>query len=203
VSLGLSVDESLRLIDAFFQGRDDVHQTMRRLATRLREEQIPYALIGGMALMLHGFKRVTGDVDVITTREGFEAIHQRLIGNGYEGKRKRIRDVETGIQIDFFTTGEYPGDGKPKAVAFPDPSASVELEGLPVIELPKLIELKLASGMTNALRIRDSADVMDLIQKLRLPRELAEQLDPSVRDEYLRMWEAWKNRPTTAPDYEP
>ena len=207
IVLGQSVDESLKSIGDFFMKKDDVHQTMRRLSDRLKEEKIPFSIIGGMALNLHGFKRVTGDVDVLTTPEGLEAIHNRLIGRGYvpkfTGARKWIRDTTTGVDVDLITTGEYPGDGKPKPVVFPDPSVSVEREGLPVIELPKLIELKLASGMTNPLRIRDSADVMDLIQKLRLPRELAEQLDPSVRDEYLRMWEAWKNRPTTAPDYEP
>jgi hypothetical protein len=204
---GQSVDESLKSIGDFFMKKDDVHQTMRRLSDRLKDENIPYAIIGGMALNLHGFRRVTGDVDVLTTREGLDAVHERLIGRGYvpkfRGARKRLRDTTTGIDVDFITTGEYPGDGKPKPVVFPDPSVSVEREGLPVIELPKLIELKLASAMTSPLRIRDSADVMDLIQTLRLPHDLADQLDPSVRPEYLRMWEAWKNRPTTAPDYEP
>ncbi|MDP9360056.1 MAG: hypothetical protein M3P29_01255, partial [Acidobacteriota bacterium] len=107
-----------------------------------------------------------------------------------QGARKALRDTTTNVQVEFITTGEYPGDGKPKAVSFPDPKdVAVERDGYKVISLPKLIELKLASGLAAAHRMRDLADVQDLIAKLDLPRNLANDLDPSVRDEYLRMWD--------------
>ena len=32
--------------------KDDVHLTMRRVTDRLREEKIPYAILGGMAAAL-------------------------------------------------------------------------------------------------------------------------------------------------------
>ena len=32
--------------------KDDVHFTMRRVTDRLREEKIPYAVLGGMAIAL-------------------------------------------------------------------------------------------------------------------------------------------------------
>jgi hypothetical protein len=53
-----------------------------------------------------------------------------------------------------------------------------------------LIELKLASGLSAPHRIRDIADVKDLIIALALPLELEESLDASVRAEYRRLWEA-------------
>jgi hypothetical protein len=110
---------------------------------------------------------------------------------------KAIRDTTTGVKVEFITTGEYPGDGKPKPVVFPDPrDASIEVEGYRVITLPKLIELKLASGLTAPHRLRDLADVQDLIAALKLPRELREQLDSSVRDEYDRLWHV-----AQTPDY--
>lgn len=185
--------------------RELVNETLDRVARRLTEEGIPYAVIGGMALVAHGFVRFTNDVDLLTTREGLDRIHQRLVGRGYrpafEGSRKKLRDTQTGIDVEFITTGEFPGDGKPKPVVFPDPSeASVERDGRQIIELVKLIELKLASGLTAPKRMRDLADVQDLIMALQLPRDLAEQLDPSVRDEYLRMWGAAAN--ATGPDKE-
>ena len=178
----------------FFMKKDDVHATLRRVTQRLADEGIPYAVIGGMALPAHGFSRFTEDVDILTTREGLEAIHQRLVGRGYvpafQAARKALRDTTTGVKVEFITTGEYPGDGKPKPVSFPDPrDASVEIEGYNVIALPALIELKLASGLTAAHRLRDLADVQDLIRVLKLPRELGSQLDASVRDEYLRLWD--------------
>lgn len=54
----------------------------------------------------------------------------------------------------------------------------------------KLIELKLASGLSAPHRLRDLADVQDLIVALNLSLELNERLDASVRAEYARLWEA-------------
>ena len=174
--------------------RDDVHATLLQLSKRLDDEGIDYAVIGGMALAAHGYSRFTSDVDILTTKEGLDAIHQRLVGLGYlpafQGARKALRDIATNVRVEFITTGEFPGDGKPKPVSFPDPKdVAVERDGYKVIALPKLIELKLASGLSAPHRMRDLADVQDLIAKLDLPRNLADDLDPSVRDEYLRMWD--------------
>jgi hypothetical protein len=194
VVTGKSADEILDLVGDFFMKKDDVHQTMRRVASRLEDEKIDYAIIGGMALTLHGFVRPTGDVDILTTREGLDKIRERLVGRGYvpafTGARKRLRDTVNGIFVEFITTGEYPGDGKPKPVRFPDPAgASVKTDQYSVISLPKLVELKLASGMTAPQRIRDLADVQDLIKALNLPRSFGEELDPYVREEFYRRWD--------------
>jgi hypothetical protein len=62
-------------------------------------------------------------------------------------------------------------------------------DGYWVIALEKLIELKLASGLSAPHRLRDLADVQELIRVLDLPRELSEALDESVRAEYRRLWE--------------
>ena len=177
--------------------RGKVHETMERVTARLASEGIPYAIIGGMAINAHGFERVTTDVDLLTTREGLDEIHLKLVGRGFvpkfPGARKKLRDTTTGVDVEFITTGEYPGDGKPKPVAFPDPrDVSVDIGGLCVIRLEKLIELKLTSGMRPD-RLRDHADVQDLIKTLGLPRALGEQIDSSVRDEYYRIWDASQN----------
>lgn len=55
-----------------------------------------------------------------------------------------------------------------------------------VLPLHRLIELKLASGMTAAHRGQDLVDVMELIRARDLPRDFAEQLDAYVRAEYDR-----------------
>jgi len=171
-----------------------VHLTLKRLAQALDEEAIPYAIIGGMALNLFGYTRETTDVDILLTKEGLENFREHLVGRGYiptfSGALKSFRDAETQVKIEALTTGEYPGDGKPKPVVFPDPAtASVERDGYRVISLEKLIELKLASGISAPHRLRDLADVQDLISILNLPLELENQLDASVRGEYRRLWE--------------
>lgn len=56
--------------------------------------------------------------------------------------------------------------------------------------LPGLVERKLASGMSAPHRIKDLADVLELVRACRLPLELAEKLDPSVSDKYRELWNA-------------
>jgi len=185
----------LREASAHFAGKNSVFQTLLTLARRLEEEGISYAIIGGMALGRHGLARMTEDVDVLMTAEGLTAFRAQCVGKGYvpafTGAHKTFRDTRTQVRIEIITTGEYPGDGSPKPVAFPDPDdASVEVEGVRVVTLEKLIELKLASGMSAPHRLRDLADVQDLIGVLGLPAEFADELDESVRGEYKRLCQA-------------
>ena len=133
---------------------------------------------------------------MLLTPSGLEHFRQRLVGRGYRaafsGAEKTVRDAETGVRIEIVMTGEYPGDRLPKPVAFPDPTApgvTVEIEGIRAVTLEKLIELKLASGMSAPYRLRDLADVQDLIIRLRLPLTLADRLAPSVRAAYRDLWE--------------
>lgn len=186
--------DALRQVDEFFMETSPVHKTLRDVARRLSEEQIDYAIIGGMDLALHGFIRPTEDVDLLMTTQGLEKFHAELVGRGYvplfPGARKHFRHAETGVKVEIITTGEYPGDGKPKPVAFPEPKdVAIQVAEYRVVGLESLIELKLASGLTAEHRkLRDLADVQQLIEILHLPLELSQRLDGSVRDEYLRLW---------------
>ena len=47
--------------------------------------------------------------------------------------------------------------------------------------------MKLASGSMPG-RLKDLADVQELIRTLHLPATFADQLDPSVRDVYKEVW---------------
>ncbi len=69
-----SADEILRESESFFAGRGAVHTTLRSLVDRLKEESIPYAIVGGMALNLFGFVRQTVDVDILLTKVGLGTI---------------------------------------------------------------------------------------------------------------------------------
>src|SRR6185312_2412159 len=148
----------------------------------------------GMALALHGLIRPTQDVDLLLTASGLKEFQARFVGLGYVptfvGVQKHFRDTDTGVKVEIITTGEYPGDGQPKAIAFPDPAeVAVVVDGFRVARLDTLIELKLASGMSAKHReLRDLADVQQLIEVLRLPEDFSRNLDDSVRDEYRRLW---------------
>jgi hypothetical protein len=195
-----SFRDVLLLADDFFMKKGIVFETMKRLAQRLEAEGIPYAVIGGMALAAHGYVRMTLDVDILLTSEGLARFREKLVGRGYvasfPGAAKSYRDAETNVKIEIITAGEFPGDGLPKPVSFPEPEGqTVEEDDVLVINLEKLIELKLASGLSATHRMRDLADVQDLIIALNLPLELKDKLDESVRSEYQRIWEAATNDP--------
>ena len=182
---------ALREGDMFFQGEGAVQRTLRRIAQRLDELQVDYAVAGGMCLSRHGFQRFTQDVDVLVTPEGLKQIHDSLEGLGYVRPfpaSKNLRDAETGVRIDFLVSGQYPGEGTPGPVAFPVPrDVSKVIEGVRYIDLVPFIQLKLASGQASH-RGRDLDDIQDLIRVQGLPRELADQLHPSIRDAYLQKW---------------
>jgi len=191
-----SMDEG----DRHFQKDDLVFKTLRKIARRLESIDVPYAVAGGMALEAHGFRRLTVDVDILVSREGLKTIHQELDGLGYVppfAGSKNLRDAEYGVRIEFLIAGEFPGDGKPKAVAFPDPGqASVLIDDVHFLSLPKLVELKLASGMTGGLdRLKDFADVIALIKALSLPAAFSGELNSYVRDKYLELWQGIQDSP--------
>ncbi len=167
---------------------DPVYESLREITSQLGKLGIPYAVMGGMALVAHGYRRTTEDVDILVSPASLDVIHQSLIGLGYRPLfpgSKNVRDTRTGVRIEFVVSGGFPGDGKPKPVAFPDPiAAGIEIDGIRYVNLPALIELKLASGMTNPGRVRDLADVQELIRQLSLPPAFADQLNPFVRSRF-------------------
>jgi len=102
-----------------------------------------------------------------------------------------LRSTIDGVSIEVMTTGEYPGDGKPKPVSMPDPvTASTEIDGIRYVTLEKLIELKLASGISAPHRLKDLADVQELIKFKNLDANFADKLDPYVRAKYIELQEA-------------
>jgi hypothetical protein len=178
-------------------GQGSLNRTLVHLAADLKAHGIDYVVIGAAALLAHGYPRLTEDIDLVFTAEGLNKFHEQLIGLGYvpafPGARKRLRSTRDGVRIDVISAGEYPGDGKPKPVSFPQPSeAKVEIDGVNFTTLEKLIELKLASGMTAPDRLKDLADVQELIKVRGLSTEFAERLNPYVREKYLELLNAVK-----------
>jgi hypothetical protein len=178
----------------FFMGEADVQRALERLARTLAEQDIPYAIIGAMALNEWGYRRVTVDVDVLLAPEGLRRLREAVLGRGYVEKfpgSRGLRDTEAGVDIDVVLAGEYPGDGKPKPVAFPDPAeAAVRGRSVALLPLTRLIELKLASGISAPHRLKDLADVLELIRALALPRDLGASLDAYVRAKFEELWQA-------------
>jgi hypothetical protein len=178
----------LKEIGMFFQGKDEVHKTLRRIVRRLERAGIPYAVLGGMAVNAHKYERTTGDVDLLLTPDGFAEFQRRFVRKHYiqrEGRSRRFIDRVNEKGVDILVTGHFPGSGRPGPIAFPDPAnVSEKIRSVRVVNLRTLIELKLA-----ARRHRDFGDVVELIRFNNLDESFAKRLHPSVRADYIECLE--------------
>lgn len=173
-------------------GQAEAQLALYKLAAILEADGLPYAIIGAFALNEYGHKRVTVGVDLVMRDEHLQAFKQKHLVRGYAERvpgTGKLLDTEHGVNIDVLSTGRFPGDDKPKPIAFPDPT-TVALRGERFALLPMscYIELKLASGMVAAHRGKDLVDIQELIKSAALPVSIAEELHPWVRAKFLELW---------------
>jgi hypothetical protein len=176
--------EGVKEIDRFFEGRDAVHKTMRRIVKRLEKANIPYAVVGGMAVYAHRYRRTTDDLDVLLTPGGLEEFKRLFVPKKYEPHARlsrRFTDRANDVTVDILVTGLFPGSGKPGPISYPNPaSVSETIKKIRVVNLVTLIQMKLA-----ARRYQDFADVVNMIRFNDLDESYAERLHPSVRSDYI------------------
>ena len=153
----------------------------------LAAAKIPHAIMGGVAVCLHGYQRNTVDVDLLIRRDDSDAIRAVLEGDTFtwNAKEKEFRSA-SGVAIQFLLAGDRAGSDS--EVKFTDPGeerVTTEIEELPVLTLAKLIESKIACGLGNIRRThKDFADVVELIVHNRLNSSFARYLHKSLRVTY-------------------
>jgi hypothetical protein len=153
----------------------------------LAAAKIPHAVLGGVAVCLHGYQRNTVDVDLLVRKEDSAAIRENLEREDFtwNAKEKEFRSP-AGIVVWFLFAGDPAGSGS--EVTFPDPGderATTEIEDLPVLKLAELIESKIACGLGNMRRTyKDFADVVELISHNKLNSSFARFLHKSLRTTY-------------------
>jgi hypothetical protein len=138
-----------------------------RVNDALAARHVDYAVVGGVAVCLHGYRRNTVDLDVL------------------DGKAKEHR-AASGVAVQVVLAGEPEGPGQ--EATFPSPKDAkcvILIEGLPVLSLAQLIQAKLACGLGDMRRThKDFADVVELIAIHRLDGSFARRLHKSVRKEF-------------------
>lgn len=184
-------------------GSSDVHLALARIAQKLEELRIPYAICGAMAVNAHGHERTTTNVDVLLTPDGLARFKAGALGRGWIEKSpgsRGVRDAENRVPIAFLITGGVPGDGTPRGVAFPDPAAvAIQRDGHSYLSLAALIELKLASGLSARDRPGDLGDVIQLIRKNQLGEHFADSLHAYVQPKYRELW-GYAQKPNDLPE---
>ena len=170
-------------------GTSGVVQTAQTAVATLAAHDIPHLIVGGVAVQEHGYPRVTIDVDIVVpdVLEAVEFLTADLSGPfaRVKGCEDRVEDRRNGVQVDLLPAGKVLKRGC--KVPFPQPTKTTEK--LQIINLEELLSLKLDSSAHSPLhRLRDKTDVVELILRRKLPRDLA--VAPAVRSLYLETWDA-------------
>jgi hypothetical protein len=183
-----SFSHRLREIGMFFDGTDAVHQTMKNVAAAFDAAGVQYAIVGGMAVNAHRHSRTTRDVDFLISPDGWLELRKMIAAGRFQnvpGRPRRFVDPATNISFDILITGGFPGSGQPGPIAYPHPAAVSELiDDLRVVDLPNLIQLKLAAG-----RYQDFADVVSLIRANLLDESFTLKLAPPVHADFIECLE--------------
>lgn len=151
------------------KGNDPTVAALRRAAEEISARVL---LVGGAAVIRHGYERTTIDRDFLVGYRDVERLAEHLMDDP-DWERLEIRRYAflyrpTTVQVDFLVTRDLMDLGRP--YLFPDlddVETADEVEGVPVVGLHDLLWLKLLAG-----RMRDLADMMELC-KLHLA-----QVDP-------------------------
>ncbi|HEX3345197.1 MAG TPA: hypothetical protein VHS09_11525, partial [Polyangiaceae bacterium] len=126
----------------------------------LRDAGVPFRIVGGVAVLHHGYARTTEDIDVLVPTGAGPRIDAALTVHGFERtSAARLRHVASDVRVDVLVAGEpLPrGDG-----VYPSPeSLGASSRDPEVVDLAGLVALKLA-----ARRHRDLADVVELLKRL-------------------------------------
>lgn len=166
------------------------------LVTKVLDAQnVVFRLTGGLLLNSYGVGRPTYDVDLIVARtewqkavtalESLSVSYERM-GVPGEPEPAAILQTTKGPYIEIFPEGMTAGDVSHLRGRYrPDPAEHIafSLTGDPLVNL---INSKIASHLCATDRLQDLSDVQRLIKHLNLDTTFAENLDPSVRLEFVQ-----------------
>ena len=164
--------EALRLLDhggALLEAAREVSHALADLEGRS-------AIVGGIAVVLHGYIRTTSDVDVFVEGSLDEAA-ARIQALDFAHDPVRREFVRDGIPIHLVTSRHITDSLRKLA----------EIDGIRTVSLADLIAIKLRSGSANLLRAIDLADVIGLARVHRLSASFASRLPKDLRPAFRRI----------------
>ncbi len=164
-------------------GNEALWEIALRCHQIFEKASIPHSICGGVAVCLHGYQRNTTDVDLIINATDSEKVKELLLAESFQwdDELKEFRS-SSDVPVQFFFAGERAGKGS--EVKIPEPTGESNIEerdGLAVVRLSRLIEMKLACGMGSMRRThKDFADVVELIAIRNLDSSFARYLHKSL-----------------------
>ena len=160
----------------------NIFQSIERAA---KERGLNFVVIGGFAVIKHGYGRLTADFDLLVQRESLEGWHALLSDLGYDvaQERETFRQYAaregTGWPVDLMLVSETTFQGI-WAAAKP---ASIHGAQLPLVSLEHLLSLKLHALKHSRLRrfLKDFDDVIQLVVVNKIDLR-----SPAIRDLFLK-----------------
>jgi hypothetical protein len=168
-------DEALLVLE----GRGMILEIAREVSALMRQAGVDGAVIGGVAVVLHGHVRTTVDVDIFVPGAP-EALADALKSAGFIFDSGTKEFAKSGVPVHLVLIDQvrkHPGE-------------RIELDGITTISLASLVDMKLRSGAFNPLRAQDLADVIGLIRHHQLRGTFAAKLGADVRGEFRKLVEA-------------
>lgn len=165
------------------------------LHTILSDHNINYVIIGGIAIEEYGYARFTEDIDILVDLKDKEKLLNIPPGFIQSISDRTFYLHEPKIKVEVLYSGDYTGahnDG----IQFISPKKLLEYRGgIPFLTLPHLIEYKISAGMYgNNRKYKDYNDVIMLIQKHKLPRNLGitNNFREDLNTEYIKLFDEIK-----------
>jgi Nucleotidyltransferase of unknown function (DUF6036) len=165
-------DEALLMLDR----RGALLDIAREVSHLMRAAGIPGVVIGGVAVVLHGYVRTTKDIDIFL-QPPLEPLADLLTANGFTFDRRKREFVKQGVPVQLVL---------PEQVGALSTEA-IDIEGITTVTLADLINMKLRSGSTNLLRAQDLADVIGLMRHHQLTGGFARHLDKALRPAFRKL----------------
>lgn len=195
--------EQLELADEMRAGRDHMLEpqdlpgrfgrVIRAVDHLLEAIDCSAVVAGGWAVWRHGYiGRVTEDVDIVLPANRVEEFLTAASFSGFErlpvrpGNWPKIRHKDADIKVDILPEGATPGTITrlaPTNIPHPD-QLGASGNSLKYIDLPGLVELKLAAG-----RARDESDVVELIRANMDQVEVIRRHLSGVHRQYVSLFE--------------
>lgn len=171
-------------------GNESLWVVAQHCSELFKKAGIPYGICGGIAVCLHGYQRNTVDIDLIIRPQDSDQVKSLLQASGFAWIPETAEFTNAdGFVVQCLIAGSTAGKGSEVKVVLPEGDINVEeIEGLSVVRLSRLIEMKIACGMSNLRRThKDFADVVELIAIRHLDSSFARFLHKHVRPTFRQL----------------
>lgn len=163
---------------AILTGDSPILDVAREVSAIITAAQIEAAVIGGVAVVLHGHIRTTLDVDIYTSQS--ERLAAALEAADFTYDKSTRQFEKHGVPVQLVTPQQAP-----------DPPAQyIDVDDIRTVSLADLITIKLRSGNENVLRAQDLADVIGLIRHHQLRGDFVPKVPKDLRPSLRKLLKA-------------